>query len=176
MKISIGIFPLLCALFWYSLVAIAQTAEQGETKRYTLKEDEPGTGTNIKRELVKGGSIPMDKAYADLTPAQQALLKEQYEGMGPRDEPPFPADGLTSIYKPLSKAQNFMRVVGELSMFVDIDSTGTPDSVSVIRSPDREMTLFVARLLMLTKFKPALCDGHPCRMQYPFRITFTRQL
>jgi hypothetical protein len=173
---SIRIPSLLCVFFWFVPVAVAQTAATVDTKRYSLKEDNPATGTHIRRELVTGVVIPMDKAYAALTLAQQALVKEQYEGMGAGDEPPFPADGLISIYKPLSKAQNSLGVVGPLSILVDIDSEGTPISVSVIRSPDKEMTLFVARLLMLTKFKPALCNGQPCRMQYPFRITFSSQL
>jgi hypothetical protein len=35
-----------------------------------------------------------------------------------------------------------------------------------------EMTKVVATILTLTPFKPALCKGVPCTMDYPFRIHF----
>ena len=61
-------------------------------------------------------------------------------------------------------------------MFVEIDSQGKPVSVSVYQSPDPKMTQVVGTILMLQSYKPALCNGEPCSMQFPFRINFTMRL
>lgn len=34
------------------------------------------------------------------------------------------------------------------------------------------MATYVSSVLMLTKFKPAICGGVPCRMEYPFLYAF----
>jgi len=34
------------------------------------------------------------------------------------------------------------------------------------------MTKFESSVLLLTKFKPAVCAGKPCKMQFPFRFKF----
>jgi len=57
-------------------------------------------------------------------------------------------------------------------IFVDIDAAGVPSNASVIKSPDPQLTRAVAEVLMLTKFKPAVCRGKSCAMGYPFRMTF----
>jgi hypothetical protein len=44
--------------------------------------------------------------------------------------------------------------------------------VKAIGSPSPEMTQFAASVLLLTKFKPAICGGQPCKMDYPFRFAF----
>ena len=61
-------------------------------------------------------------------------------------------------------------------MFVTVDSQGRAKSVSVLQSPDPKMTQYAAGVLMLETYKPALCDGTPCTMQFPFRITFSTRM
>jgi hypothetical protein len=143
--------------------------EAADQPRYGIREDLAETGSNIRRNLVTG-SLPFDKRYDELTPGQQALFRSQYVQLGPRDEPPFPATGLATVYKAISVAQGALQVQGKLSMFVAISSTGEPISVSVYESPDPRITRAVASILMLEKYKPALCDGTPCQMGFPVRL------
>ena len=136
----------------------------------STSEDMPETGSNIRRQTVRG-SIPFNLRYSELTPEQKESVRAQYERLGPRDEPPFPVNGLGNVYKAISTAQNLLHVQGNLSMFVEIDAKGEPQSVKVFESPDPKMTRAVASILMLEKYKPALCDGNPCAMGFPVRLT-----
>lgn len=164
--------PIETAIALLSLALATGPVDAADTAppRYSIKQDEPGTGTNIKREIVGGSLVPTDKKYADLTREEQALVKSQYEQMGPNDEPPFPLNGLRPIYKAISAGQDKFLVTGTMVLLVSINSQGDATSVSVLSSPNPEMTQFAASVLMLHKYKPARCDGTPCAMQYPFRI------
>lgn len=92
--------------------------------------------------------------------------------MSPNDEPPFPVDGLPPIHEAIAEVQRRLLVHGALSMFADVDSGGGATSVSVYESPDPKLTQAAAAVLMLTKFKPAVCKGEPCRMSFPLRVAF----
>ena len=137
--------------------------------RYGIRQDQAATGSNIRRNAVTG-SIPFDKRYDELTPEQLKIFRSQYQRLGPRDEPPFPANGLATVYKAISVAQNHLQAQGTISLFVEVSSKGEPMAVSVFESPDPKMTRAVASILMLEKYKPALCDGTPCQMGFPVRL------
>ena len=137
--------------------------------RYGIRQEQAETGSNIRRNAVTS-SLPFDKRYDELTPEQQKTFRSQYQRLGPRDEPPFPANGLATVYKAISVAQNRLQAQGTLSLFVEISSKGEPMAVSVFESPDPKMTRAVASILMLEKYKPALCDGAPCQMGFPVRL------
>ena len=149
----------------------AWSAETDQPPRYTLKQPDPRTGTNMRSE-VASGAMPFDKRYSELTPEQQGRLKSQYERMGPEDEPPFPINGLGPIYKAIAAAQQKLLIEGTLSVAVEVNSLGQAVSVSVFQSSDPKMTQFVAAVLMNESYKPALCGGSACTMQFPFRMQF----
>jgi len=138
--------------------------------QYSIKEDY--SGMSLFRRSIATGRIPFDKRYSELTPEQQQILKARYEGMGETDEPPFPLEGLRPIYKALADAQQKLGVWGDLVLFVDVDSQGQPTSASVMQSPDPEMARFAATILMLQRYKAALCKGVPCKMQFPVSVQF----
>jgi hypothetical protein len=142
---------------------------------FGIKDDSPLTGSSIKRERVHG-ALPFDKTYAQLTEEEKARFKAAYEKMGPNDEPPFPLQGLGPLYALVQKANKKIGAEGLLDLDVTIDSTGTPVNVSVFHSPDPDLTTAAAQFAMLTKFKPAVCNGQPCRMNFPMRINFERKL
>lgn len=166
--------PLLCLPVLLSFATSSLHAQDQSPPQHSLRQDEPATGTNIKRAIVMGGIVPYDKRYAELTPEQQAAVKALYEQIGPDDEPPFPAAGLAPIYKAVAAAQQKLQVTGSLTMAVQVNSQGEATSVEVLRSPDPRMVQFVAAVLMLQKYKPALCSGSPCTMQFPVRMEFRR--
>jgi hypothetical protein len=140
--------------------------------RYSLREDQPITGMSIRRNIATGSAVPFEKRYSELTLEQQAAIKAQYEQLGPNDEPPYPVNGLAPIYRLIAAGQERLLVSGNLTLAVEVNSQGDPTSVSVMRATDPEMVKFVASVLLLQKYKPALCEGIPCTMQFPFRMAF----
>jgi hypothetical protein len=152
--------------------ALAQ--ESTGRERYSIKQSTPSTGTHIPRDEVIG-SLPFNKSYAELTPEQQAGLKAMYERMGEGDEPPYPLKGTRALYQAISAVHQRLGRAGELYMLADINSEGQATAVSVMRSPDPQMTQAAAAALLLEKYKPARCAGVPCRMQFPLLITFERR-
>jgi hypothetical protein len=166
--------PILCALVLIPALTLA--GEPLSQKRYSIKHDDPSTGTHVARDRIVG-SIPLDKRYSELTREQQDALKSQYEQMAENDEPPFPVDGLGPLYKGIAEVhKQFLRrgfglgADGFLALHVQVDSQGKATSVSAYRSPDPEMTKYAATVAMLTKYKPAVCVGQPCAMIFPIRI------
>ena len=155
-----------------ALCSTAQAAEELPPPIYSIKHDVPNTGSNIARKAVTSSDIPINRRYGELTPAEQDLVKSRYEAMMPLDEPPYPIDGLVPLFSAIRKIQDALLAQGELSMFVDIDAQGQATAVSVMKSPDPKLTQAVASVLMLTKYKPAICRGQPCSMGYPLRMTF----
>ena len=156
------------------LTHTAAIAAQGSEapSQFVIKERDAQTGTNIRTKIVESVVIPLNKAYGELTPEQQAILKASYEHMPEGDEPPYPIRGLAPIYKSIAAGQQKLLVRGPLSMDVEVEADGTPSRIFVHESPSPEMTRFAASILMLEQYKPAVCSGQPCRMAVPFRMEF----
>ena len=151
-------------------VAMAQDA--APPARYTIKQASPSTGSNIPRNDVTSGAIPVNRRYSELTREQQAILKSRYEAIAENDEPPFPVDGLEPLFAALSKGQQKFLARGVMEIHVAIDDKGDAKAAQVFQSPDAEFTKFAAAVLMLTKYKSGVCAGVPCAMSFPFLMTF----
>jgi len=160
---------LISILLAASLPAAATETDQ---RQYTVKQTEPSVGSNIRREIIRAGTVPLDKRYADLTPEQKASVKSAYESMKADDEPPFPANGLMPILKVVRNAheQANLKFKGPLTLYVQVDSSGKATDVSVVQSPDADIARSAAYALMVQPYKPAVCSGQPCAMQYPFHV------
>lgn len=155
----------------FGMAMIPAAAAEPDAARFRLRQAEPTTGTNITAEIALS-ALPFDKRYSELSPDQQRRVKSLYAGLGADDEPPFPANGLGPIYKAIAAAQQKLLITGALSVAVEVNGSGEPVSVSVLQSSDPKMTQFVAAVLMREAYKPALCSGSPCSMQFPFRMQF----
>ena len=162
-KLVIAIAACLC---------IGVGAEDRPRPEYSIKEDLPRTGSMIRRPEVGLSNVPLNLSYGQLSPGDRAKFNQQYERIAPGDEPPFPLGGLREIYDPLRKAQAALLVPGNLFLIAKIDGHGATQEVQVIGSPDPKMTKFAARVLLLTKFKPAKCSGQPCTMEFPLCVDF----
>lgn len=158
------------ALLFLLMVCAAPGAAQ-DSPRYTLKERQPMTGSFIPRKTVTW-SIPLDKTYDQLTPEQKASLRSQYVDMKAEDEPPFPAEGLGRMFEVMQEGTKKIRggVRGELYLIVHVSGTGEATSVEILRSPDERWGRFAAGVAMLTKYKPGICSGTPCAMEYQIRV------
>ena len=160
--------PLVCVLLASSLLTSAAQAE-----RYQLKEDTKLFGFIPGHTIDNAESdVPFDKAYEQLTVVQQRSLKSAYVEMGESDEPPFPIGGLKTIYEPITEGQQQLLARGLFRADVEIDSDGTPIAVAVYRSPSSAMTRLISSIVLLSKFKPAVCSGSPCKMGFPILIKF----
>jgi hypothetical protein len=165
-----------CLLAFASItfLGFANSADLPEPE-FTIRERNAHTGSNIRKDLLWGSSIPINRTYGQLTPEQKAVVHALYERIEPGDEPPFPVDGLKPILEAIRKGQSKLLVTGTLTLAADVDSSGDVTKVEVYDNPDPILTKFAASVLMITKFKPAICKGVPCRMQYPFSFVMRVQ-
>lgn len=139
-------------------------------KNYSIRESV--IGSYIERDVVTGIQVPVDKTYAELTVGQKLRIKSLYEPMGENDEPPYPLDGLKRIMDAAAELGKKLDVRGLLSMAVTVNGEGHAMSVDVFKSPDPKLTKNMALVLMLEKYKPAVCKGMPCTMQFPFQMNY----
>ena len=166
---------LTSAALMAALTASVQAAEVAALPPpiYELKQEAASTGSRIPRKQVWTSKIPLNRTYAQLTPDEQATVKSVYEAMAPGDEPPYPKDGLVPIFKAVRLMMDKYYPAGEVSIFIEVDESGHGVAASVLKSPDSKLTTALASVLMLTQYKPGVCGGVPCRMSYPFRMTFS---
>ena len=165
-SIAVGVAALFATLG-------ARADEALSPARYVIRQDVPHTGTRIPRRVFTGSLIPINRRYAELTPDERRLVKSQYEAMAEGDEPPFPVDGFEPVYAAVAKVQKILLVTGKLTLEVDVDSQGQASAVRVLASPDPKLTQAVASVLMLTRYKPAVCGARPCRMSLPVNVSFS---
>lgn len=132
------------------------------------------TGTILRKQLTWNSNIPLNKTWEQLTPEQKAQLISLYESMAPGDEPPFPIDGIRPVFNSIAKGQRIVRARGTLNMVVNVSPEGKAleviDLGGVAGPNAREMTQFAQSVLLMTKFKPAVCAGKPCKSQFPFQL------
>jgi len=165
------IVKLSIALIISGFFAHANAADSVDLSKYTIKQSEPSVGTTIKRPIINAGTVPLDKRYADLSPQEKAILRSDFAQMKESDEPPFPAKGLMPILKELRKVHELLglQYKGALAINVQIDSQGNPSNVSIIDSPAAEISEVTSVALLGQTYKPAICNGAPCAMEYHFR-------
>ena len=167
-------FILLAAAFTAFIPSVASSQET--PPEYSIREAQPRTGTSVQRKIISASRIPLNKRWDELSPEVKAEINGFYERMGSDDEPPFPAEGMRKIYDAVAKAQARLGVRGELILVARVNSIGEVTEIKAIGSPSEEMTKFVASVLFITKFKPALCRGQPCKMEYPLMFDFSVNL
>src|SRR5262249_834765 len=118
--------------------------------------------------------IPLNKTYDQFTPEEKAELSSLYESMPPGDEPPFPLQGMRPVFNSLKKGQRIVHARGQLNMVVTVSPEGkaldVADHGKVGGANAAEMTQFAQSVLLMTKFKPAVCSGKPCKSEFPFQL------
>ena len=155
-----------------SQAQVRETAPSSATAvaptRY-YNESTQSTGTILKKDIRWESKIPLNKTYGELTPEQKAELHKMYETLKPGDEPPFPAEGIKPIFSAVKKAQRVLKARGQLDMKVTVGPDGKAIKVEdfgTVRTG--QMTEITQQVLLLTPYKPAICNGQPCTMQFRF--------
>jgi hypothetical protein len=138
-----------------------------EEGAYHLKGSVVGSAL---RQVVLSGTMPFDKTYAELTSDQKAVLASDYEELPPGDEPPFPIYGVGHLVRPLMSFVEAANVVGPLVASVLVDSQGDAVRATVYKAPDPALAQLASSALSTEKYKPGVCKGQPCRMEYVLRL------
>jgi hypothetical protein len=107
---------------------------------------------------------------------EKELVRSGYENMPAADEPPFPREGLRPLYQIIRKAQSSLQVNGSIHLIATVDASGDVKEIEARGALDKEMANIVQSAVMLTKFKPGICAGKACVMQYRFDLDFTTEL
>lgn len=132
------------------------------------------TGTIIRRDLEWSSTIPLDKTYDQFSPEEKAAFDALYQTMAPGDEPPFPATGLHHVFNNIRKGQQIVRARGKLNLVVSVDANGKATKVidlgGIGGANAMEMAHYASSILLMTKFKPAVCNGNPCPSEFPFLL------
>ena len=157
---------------WVLVALCAIAHAQAPEPQYGIKQDSPPTGSNIKKNAVSPFRIPVNLPYGQLPPEARKYLHGYYEDIKEGDEPPFPLEGLKAYLDPIQKAQQKLLVEGPMNLIATVDRTGAVTQVKVVGTPIPKMTEFAGRALLLTRFKPAVCGGQPCQMDFPVYLRF----
>ena len=154
----------------------AAAAAAAASEHFKMKSDDASVGSNIRHDIATSNGIPFDKSYAEMTPAQQALVRARYVLLEDGDEPPYPLDGVQQQFKWVTQAaEKLDGPTGRLRLLVQVDSTGKASAVSLFETPDRKLGEVATMMLLETKYKPAICAGKPCAMAYPFELTLNHR-
>lgn len=153
------------------MIGMAKAVEDRPAEHVKIKSDRPHTGSNIKHDA---GSwyVPVDKSYEQLTVAQQDIVRSFYEEFPIWDEPPFPKYGMQGILNSIRSATESLRLRGSLFAVAHVDVKGVVTTVSFYETPDPDLAKAIAFILYKEKFKPAVCSGEPCEMDFPLKMQF----
>lgn len=154
-------------LYCQGAAAIDDTPAQ-----FTLRESEARAGSHLRRDAGAVAAIVSGKRYAELGGEEKRALRAAYDSLGADDEPPFPLNGMARIQKSIREVQARSAEKGLLRMAVKVDSKGDASAVEILSSPGEKTSKFAALVLMAEKYKPALCRGLPCGMEFPYSAEF----
>jgi hypothetical protein len=152
------------------LASQAVLADELPRKQFEIKEEQ--LGSRLPRVALRSEGLPLNRRWADLSDAEKALVRANYDGMPAVDEPPFPAQGLMPIFDAIKRGADKQGPLGTLTLVADVDSAGKVRHVDTFGKVDAEFARFASQVLIATPFKPALCAAQACNMQYVLRVQF----
>ena len=153
---------------------ISSTALAAEPEQFTIKHEEAALGSRMKTVRFTL-NVPPEKKYQDLTEKQKSNVRANYEGLGPDDEPPYPVDGVLALYTAVSDVGVYFKAKGEVELVATVAPDGKVKAVSAYKSPDHRMTEYVTQILAVQKFKPGICKGAPCEMDFLLKLDLDRK-
>jgi hypothetical protein len=144
---------------------------------YTLKEDQLRTSSMILRDVAREIPVPPNLPYDKLSEEQQATVKRWFPALAPGDEPPYPLHGPAPFYQTVQRIVSATGQQGSISVYVLVDKDGKTASVTTVGQDKDglppEVSKAVGMAAGLVAYKPAMCDGQPCEMMYPYRLALT---
>jgi hypothetical protein len=145
----------------------------GEPTRGTHTTGYVPVAVHVRRDRLLG-TIPLDREWPALTPAQQSIVRDGYPALDDRDEPPYPLKGMKALYAAATDVYaRFTQYEGNVIVYVTVGADGVPRSATTYHTPHPELGRFVAMAMMMQRFKPGMCAGTPCQSLYPVKFSFT---
>ena len=175
---SVKSFAYAAACFGVSAILLgssprARAEEAAAPKpKYSLNQEQPTLGTRIIRDQTSRSAVAINLPYEQLPEAERAALHSWWEHIEDGDEPPFPRSGLQAIYDPMRKVGDKLPADGRLFVVAMIGPQGRATEVQIYDAPSKKVGEAAAAILLVTDFKPALCSGKPCYMEFPLRMYF----
>lgn len=114
--------------------------------------------------------VPLNLRWEQLNDAQKAVVRGWYLDMAAGDEPPYPRAGLRPVIEAVWRGQQRMLETGDLLVVATVDSRGEVQEVQAFGTPNKELVDYISRVVIQTRFKPAVCGGTPCRMDFPLNV------
>lgn len=148
---------------------------QGQTlprKQFELRVAE--VGSHSDGVAGRSDGLPLNRRYAELDASEKAVVRANYEGMPPGDEPPYPAEGLLPVFMTVQTGAGKPPPLGSMTLVADVDGAGRVRHVDAFGKVDADFARFASRVLAATPFKPGLCGGTPCNMQYVLRMQIAK--
>jgi hypothetical protein len=146
------------------------------TEQYSLKSDMAPTGSNLKRDIARASTVPLNVGYDKFTPEQKRLFNSYYQALEEGDEPPYPLHGPQEFYALMAKVTGRYRASGDLKIFALVGADGRVQSVTMMGLDDEEVRKIAGQGAGLLQYKPALCRGQPCPMMYEFNLRLQTEL
>ena len=152
--------------FANDLIVGAEAQEFDMLRHAFLRED---------RDYSAPNRIPLDQPWEALTQDQKNIVRSRYPALARGDDPPYPSKGPLEFLKAISTLNREAGAAeGTLRMAVLVGADGKAKRADVFEKPslgdpkdDQKLVKRIASLLMLTPYKPAMCQGEPCEMVYP---------
>jgi hypothetical protein len=141
---------------------------------YNVREQQ--TASHIGHEVARNSPVPPNKGYTDLSEEGKRIVDAYYPALETGDEPPYPLGGPRTFYELMAKVTGALRVRGEIMVYANVGADGKVASVGLAGLDDPELRKYAAAAAVSIKFKPAVCQGQPCAMTFPFRLKLTVEL
>ncbi|RBP50858.1 energy transducer TonB [Arenicella xantha] len=122
------------------------------------------------RPIEVESAIPFNKSYQALSAEQKAAFRANYGILKETEQPPYPKKGTKDIYKALINANKAIGMPGKLFLIANVSEQGKVINIAVYNSPDERITNIATAVVGATDFDPAVCDGTPCQMEFPFEF------
>lgn len=128
------------------------------------------------------GFLPPDASWDLLTEAQKNMWRRGYPALEPGDDPPYPLKGTREAYTAVAKINKALHLAeGDLRIYVVVGADGEAKSAKVYEKPKLveyggkldTMIQYMTAVMMLDRYKPAMCRGKPCEMVYPVFYRFS---
>jgi len=160
------------------LLAVAVThllpafAAEDEVFEFRYRTDTP-MGTSFPTVRTLHGPIPYDKPYSALSARQKEIVRSDYE-LAQGDEPPFPSNGLGSLYSPLLRTLDKLNGIvaavpfsGPLLAVLNVSASGEVSNVTFYKAPEgAEIRNSLALTFMKVRFDPGTRGGKPADTEF----------
>ncbi len=141
-----------------------------EAVRYNVRSDDTQGGSKIP-DLAASLSIPPAASWTQLTVAEQnRVIDLAYRALAPGDEPPYPVMGVQTILRLVSEIQGKFDYHGRADIFITVGSDGKARSASIVGKVPKDLGRHLSAIALAQVYKPAMCQGTPCEMIYPFPL------